>query len=91
MKCKFILVSPWLLKSPGIVTRRCRCSGLSDGGGTCEQLRNLVLVKGFNFLYHNKEIILFTIDPYLIKGCNLTYQNKETILFTIDPYHGNLN
>ena len=39
-------------------------------------------MQGFILSYHDKETLLFTIDPYY---GNYSYHNKETILFTIDP------
>ena len=39
---------------------------LADTRGLAEDLsaKDWVLVKGFNLSYHNKETILFTIDPH---------------------------
>ena len=47
-----------------------------------------VLVKGFHLNYHNKETLLFTLDPYsgILIEILLNCHNKETILFT--PYSG---
>ena len=39
-----------------------------------------VLVRGFNFSYHNKETIVFSIDPYYGNLSKILYQEPSSLL-----------